>query len=61
VEDGADYGGASVGEGLWAAAKIRDLGVESWPDVFAALGDHQQQEGNNVPHPDIRAVHTTCI
>jgi hypothetical protein len=43
VEDGADYGGASVGEGLWAAAKIRDLGVESWPDVFAALGDHQQQ------------------
>jgi len=21
------------------------LGVESWPDVFAALGDHQQQEG----------------
>jgi hypothetical protein len=21
------------------------LGVESWPDVFASLGDHQQQEG----------------
>lgn len=55
------YGGASVGEGLWAAAQIRDLGVESWPDVFASLGDHQQQQGNNAPHPDIGAVHATCI
>ena len=41
----ASYGGASVGEGLSAAARIRDLGVKSWPDVFAALGDRQQQDG----------------
>ena len=42
----ASYGGASVGEGLSAAARIRDSGLESWPAVFASLGDRQHQDGD---------------
>jgi hypothetical protein len=57
----ASYGGASVGEGLWAAAQIRDLGVESWPNVFASLATTSSRRGNNEQRPDIGAVHATCI
>jgi pimeloyl-ACP methyl ester carboxylesterase len=38
------YGGASVGESLFAAAQIRDRGQEAWPDVFAAIADSQRRD-----------------
>ncbi|MGE2688882.1 alpha/beta hydrolase family protein [Mycolicibacterium pulveris] len=38
----AAYGGASVGECLAAAARIREAGPHSWTDVFAELADQQR-------------------
>ncbi len=40
----ANYGGASVGETLAAAAAIRAAGPGSWTSVFAALGEHQRAD-----------------
>lgn len=40
----ANYGGASVGETLAAAAAIRAQGPRSWTDVFAALGERQRAD-----------------
>ena len=40
----ATFGGASIGESLWAASRIRDSGLESWPDAFASLGNSQQRD-----------------
>jgi pimeloyl-ACP methyl ester carboxylesterase len=40
----ANYGGASVGETLAAAAHIRAQGAGSWTSVFAALGERQRDD-----------------
>lgn len=39
----ANYGGASVGETVAAAAVIRAQGPRSWTGVFAALGERQRR------------------
>jgi hypothetical protein len=40
----ANYGGASVGETVAAAAVIRAQGPRSWTGVFAALGERQRAD-----------------
>ena len=40
----APYGGASVGETLAVAARIRDAGPQSWTDEFAALAQRQRTD-----------------
>ena len=40
----AAYGGASVGETLAVAARIRDAGPQSWTDAFAELADRQRAD-----------------
>ena len=42
----ANYGGASVGESLAAASRIRELGEDSWPEVFATLAGRQQHDAD---------------
>ncbi|MCV7221224.1 alpha/beta hydrolase family protein [Mycolicibacterium elephantis] len=44
----AAYGGASVGECLAAAARIRKAGSHSWTDVFAELGDRQHSDAQRL-------------
>lgn len=38
------YGGASVGECLAVAARIRDTGAQGWPGAFAELADRQRDD-----------------
>lgn len=40
------YGGASVGECLAAAARIREAGPQSWTAVFAQLADQQRADAH---------------
>ncbi|ODQ84519.1 alpha/beta hydrolase family protein [Mycolicibacterium holsaticum] len=44
----AAYGGASVGECLAAAARIRESGPHSWTDVFAGLADQQHADAQQL-------------
>ena len=38
----ANYGGATIGETLAAAERIRERGSESWVPVFGELADRQR-------------------
>ncbi len=42
----APYGGASIGETLAVAARIRDAGPQSWTDEFAALAERQRADAD---------------
>lgn len=42
----APYGGASVGECLAVAARIRDTGPQAWSDEFAALAGRQRNDAD---------------
>ncbi|ULE32772.1 alpha/beta hydrolase family protein [Mycobacterium sp. IDR2000157661] len=43
----APYGGASVGETLAVAARIRAGGPQSWSDEFATLADRQRSDADD--------------
>ena len=42
----AAYGGASVGECLAVAARIREAGPQAWTDEFAALAERQRTDAD---------------
>ncbi|MEO3760419.1 prolyl oligopeptidase family serine peptidase [Mycobacterium sp. B14F4] len=42
----AAYGGASVGECLAVAARIRDAGPQTWSDEFASLAERQRADAD---------------